>query len=126
MAGGIYPGKPFSPNWKCVVFSALIAGGYWFLPPKNWFVLAFLLWAPYVTLSWYDYAYNCTDKMKPTVVPFGRYVFLPFKPDGYKAEYAKLAQAQLDTMDRVDHVAGWTLVVIALGVLVWKARARGA
>lgn len=124
MAGGIYPGRPFSPNWKCVVFSALIAGGYWFLPPKNWFVLAFLLWAPYVALSWYDHMYACADKMGPTLIPFGRYLFLPFKPDGYKAEYRKMADAQIRTMDRVDHAAAWTLLVAALAVVFWYTRAR--
>ena len=118
MAGGLYEGRPFAFNVKCILFTAALAGGYWFLPSKNLIVLLVLLWLPYVAMAWYDYTYDCANKMGPTVIPFGRYLFLPFKPDGYKAEYSKLAQAQLDTMDRVDrataHVIGWTAVVAAI------------
>jgi len=117
MAGGIYEGRPFSLNWKCVVFSALLAGGYWVLPPKNWIVLAFLIWAPYIALSWYDYAYDCRDKLQPTVVPWGRYLWLPFKPPEYKAAFDKMAQSQIDTMDRVDHLATFTLLLVLLALL---------
>lgn len=118
MAGGIYPGRPFALNWKCVVFSALISGGYWFLPPRNWFVLAFLLWAPYIVLSWYDFAYDCRDKLQPTIVPFGRTLWLPFKPPEYKAAFNKMAQSQIDAMDRVDHLATFTLLLVLLGLLL--------
>jgi hypothetical protein len=102
-----------------VVFSALLAGGYWFLPPKNWFVLAFLIWAPYIALAWYDYAYDCRDKLQPTIVPWGRALWLPFKPPGYKAAFDKMAQSQIDTMDRVDHLATFTLLLVMLGGLGW-------
>lgn len=111
MAGGLYPGRPFSFNLKCVVFTAAVCGGYWFLPPRRLWALAFLAWLPYVAMAWYDHAYDCRDKMDPTLVPFGRRLFLPFKPGAYKREYSKMAQAQLDLMSRVDHVVGWTLAV---------------
>lgn len=120
MAGGLYEGRPFSFNVKCIVFTVLAAGGYWYLPPRNLWVLFVLLWLPYVVMAWYDYMYDCSDKMQPTVVPFGRYLFLPFKPPGYKAEYAKMAQRQLGVMDRVDHVVGWILLVS----LVWYSVRR--
>lgn len=116
MAGGLYPGRPFSFNVKCIVFTAVVAGGYWFLPPRNWAVLFVTLWVPYVAMAWYDYMYDCSDKMGPTIVPFGRYLFLPFKPPGYKEEYNKMAQSQKDTMRRLDHVVGWTLLI---GVTWW-------
>ena len=115
MAGGIYPGRPFSFNVKCIVFTAAVAGGYWWLPPRSWWVLLMLLWLPYVAMAWYDYKYDCRDKMMPTIVPFGRWLFLPFKPAGYKAEYGKMAQGQLDTMNRLDHAVAWTVLVVALG-----------
>jgi hypothetical protein len=92
MAGGIFPGAPFKFNIKCVIFSLAIAGGYWYLPPKNFWVLFFLIWFPYIALAWYDYSYNCRDKLGPTVVPFGRYFWLPFKPQGYKDEFTKMAE----------------------------------
>lgn len=114
MAGGLYPGRPFAFNIKCIVFTAAIAGGYWWLPPRSVLTLLFLLWLPYVAMAWYDYMYDCRDKMQPTLFPFGRHLFLPFKPPGYQAEMNKLAQSQLDAMDRLDHVAGWTLAVAAV------------
>jgi hypothetical protein len=118
MSGGIYAGRPFAFNLKCIVFTAAAAGGYWFLPPRRLWVLLLLLWLPYVAMAWYDYTYDCNDKMQPTLVPFGRYVFLPFKPPGYRAEYGKLAQARVDTMARLDHAAGWTLVALAAALVL--------
>lgn len=122
MAGGLYPGRPFSFNLKCIVFTAAVAGGYWYLPPRRWWALALLLWLPYIAMAWYDYAYDCRDKMQPTLVPFGRAVFLPFKPEGYRREYSKMAQAQLDTMSRLDHAVGWTLLVGAASWLLLLRR----
>jgi hypothetical protein len=114
MAGGIFPGAPFQFNIKCVIFSAMLAGGYWFLPPRNYFVLFFLLWFPYIAMAWYDYMYECRNKLGPTIVPFGRYMWLPFKPPQYQAEYNKMSESQIGTMSRVDHVVGWTIVILVL------------
>lgn len=120
MSGGVYPGRPFAFNVKCIAFTAVVAGGYWFLPPRQWWVLAVLLWLPYIAMAWYDYSYECRDKMQPTLVPFGRYLFLPFKPPGYQAEFGRMAQAQKDAMDRVDHVAGWTLVSVVVAWALYR------
>lgn len=114
MAGGIFPGRPFAWNIKCIIFTMFIAGGYWYLPPKNIFVLIFLLWLPYVALAWYDYSYNCQDKIMPTLFPFGRQLFLPFKPAGYKQEFEKMPKEQIETMNRIDHVFTWSLLIIAI------------
>ena len=123
MAGGLYPGRPFSFNVKCIAFTAAVAGGYWWLPPRRWWALALLLWLPYVAMAWYDYTYDCADKMQPTIVPFGRWLFLPFKPPGYAAEYRKMAQAQLDAMSRLDHAVGWTVVASVVALALWRTRA---
>lgn len=125
MSGGLYPGNPFAFNVKCIVFTAAIAGGYWFLPPRAWWALALLLWLPYVAMAWYDHWYDCNDKLRPTVVPFGRTLFLPFKPEPYKREFHKMAQAQIDVMNSVDHVAGWTLVsALAAGTFYLWTRGK--
>lgn len=118
MSGGIFPGRPFQFNLKCIVFTVIIAGGYWFLPYRNLFVLIFLLWLPYVAMAWYDYSYDCRDKLLPTAFPFGRWIFLPFKPQGYKDEFNKLTPEQIKTMDNVDHVVGWSLLMAAIIFLV--------
>ena len=112
MSGGIFPNYPFHFNIKCIIFTLFIAGGYWFLPRKNYFVLLFLLWFPYVSLAWYDYSYRCQDKMQPTIVPFGRYIFLPFKPPDYKKAYDKLPPEAIQSMDNLDHIVGWSLLII--------------
>jgi hypothetical protein len=122
MAGGLFPGYPFKFNLKCVVFTALLAGGYWYLPPKNFVVLALLLWLPYIALAWYDYAYKCTPALGPTLVPFGQYVWLPFKPPSYKAEYARDTQLQ-EAYRRMDHLIGWT-ILIGLVVFVTMYRRK--
>lgn len=115
MSGGIFPGRPFAWNIKCIIFTLIIAGGYWYLPRKNIWILIFLLWIPYVSLAWYDYSYDCLDKMKPTIFPFGRYIFLPFKPEGYKREFAKLPPEQIKQMDNIDHIFTWTILIGVLG-----------
>ena len=120
MAGGIFPGAPFKFNIKCVLFTAAIAGGYWYLPPKNFWVLFILLWLPYIALAWYDYSYNCRDKLGPTVVPFGRYFWLPFKPQGYKDEFNKMADEQIQVMNKVDHLVGWSVLIGVLIVFLRK------
>lgn len=114
MAGGIFPGYPFEPNWKCVVFTAIIAGGYWFLPPQNWLVFFFLLILPYVAMAWYDYIYQCKYKLKPTLVPFGRTLFLPLKPKEYQDEFKTLPPEAIAAMNTLDHSVSWILFVVCL------------
>ena len=115
MSGGIFPNYPFHFNIKCIIFTIIIAGGYWYLPHKNYLVLILLLWLPYILLAWYDYSYNCQDKMMPTIIPFGRYIFLPFKPKGYQDEYKKLPPEAIRAMDTLDHITGWTIFILVLG-----------
>jgi hypothetical protein len=114
MTGGIFPGKPFKLNIKCIIFTAMLAGSYWYLPPKNKWILLLLLWLPYIMLAYYDYAYDCqTNKLEPTAIPFGRVLWLPFKPQGYKDKYNNLSEETKSSYDKVDHIALWTLLVIA-------------
>ena len=124
MAGGLFPGKPFKFNIKCIVFTAMLAGGYWFLPKKNLFILLFLLWFPYIAMAWYDYSYDCKNKLEPTAVPFGRAIWLPFKPPGYKQAYEDLPPEKKAIMDQVDHVAGWTILIALLSFVVIKNISR--
>jgi hypothetical protein len=114
MAGGIFPGRPFNLNIKCIIFTAIIAGGYWYFPSKNYYVLFFLLWLPYVAMAWYDYSYDCKDKLMPTLIPYGRYLFLPFKPPGYKTEFEKMTKDQIESMNRLDHITTWTILIILI------------
>lgn len=120
MAGGLFPGHPFSLNLKCIIFTAILAGGYWFAPHKNLWVLAFLIWFPYIALAWYDYSYNCQDKLGPTLVPFGRYIWLPFKPPGYKKAFDELPPEQIQAMKTLDHLVLWTGLATATAYFLLK------
>jgi hypothetical protein len=114
MAGGIFEGRPFNWNIKCIIFTAVVASGYWYLPSKSMWVLILLLWLPYVALAWYDYAYDCNDIIMPTLFPLGRKIFLPFKSPGYKAEFEKLPADQIKRMDELDHLVTWTLLIAGI------------
>ena len=120
MAGGIFPGHPFALNIKCIIFTAILAGGYWFAPHKNLWVLSFLIWFPYIALAWYDYSYNCQDKLEPTLVPFGRYIWLPFKPPGYKKAFDELPPEQIQAMNKLDHIVLWTGLAVATAYFLLK------
>jgi hypothetical protein len=119
MAGGIFPNYPFHFNVKCIIFTLLIVLGYWYFPPKNIIVLLFLLWIPYISLAWYDYSYGCVDKMQPTIIPFGRYIFLPFKPAEYKKKFRELPKSAIRSMDRADHITGWSILIILISIGVY-------
>jgi hypothetical protein len=114
MSGGIFPTRSFNWNIKCIIFTLLIAGGYWYLPHHNIYILFFLLWIPYVSMAWYDYLYDCKDKMQPTLFPFGRYIFLPFKPRGYQEEFKKMDKKQIQSMDSLDHIFTWILFICVI------------
>lgn len=123
MAGGEYiNGKPFALNVKCIVVSLTLAAAYWWLPPRSFWVVAGILWTSYVSLSWYDELYKCSDKMKPTVFPLGRMVFLPFKPPAYQEEMKNLTPEQLKVMDRVDHAAMFTILFCAMMVVLGQLK----
>jgi hypothetical protein len=116
MTGGIFPGQPLALNIKCVIFSILIAGGYWYLPHKSIPVLVALLYFPYLALAWYDYIYKCEYKLQPTLFPFGRWLYLPFKPQEYKDEYKNLS------VDSKEKIARWDrfFVLVILGLVLVK------
>jgi len=120
MAGGLFPGHPFALNLKCIIFTLILAAGYWFAPHKNLWVLAFLIWSPYIALAWYDYSYKCQDKLKPTIVPFGRYIWLPFKPPGYKEEFDKLEPEKIQAMDKLDHIVIWSIIAILISIWILR------
>jgi hypothetical protein len=120
MAGGLFPGHPFALNLKCIIFTFILAAGYWFAPHKNLWVLAFLIWSPYIALAWYDYSYKCQDKLKPTIVPFGRYIWLPFKPPGYKEEFDKLEPEKIQAMDKLDHIVIWSIIAILISIWILR------
>jgi hypothetical protein len=57
---------PPAVNVKCIIFTALLASGYWFLPSRNKWVLVALAYFPYLALAWYDWIYACQHNFGPT------------------------------------------------------------
>ena len=53
-------------NWKCIVLTLALSGGYWFLPHRNKWVLLGLLYFPYIALAYYDHWYACKRNLGPT------------------------------------------------------------
>lgn len=116
MAGGLFDDQPFSLNIKCVLFTLFLAGGYWYLPYKNIYVLLALLYFPYLALAWYDYAYKCqVGLLQPTTfLPFSEYVYLPFKSPDYKERYENLPAARKEYMRFISAVLGGVALLIFL------------
>ena len=86
MAG--WPFRDFSLNPKCVALSSAMVAAYWYLPCKydqnaNRSAAAIAV-ASYVGLAWYDYYYNCSDKMKPGFIsPVTRWIKPPIEAGVY-------------------------------------------
>lgn len=82
---------------------ALIASAaVWSVPTGNKYWLIVLLYLPYLIMAWYDYAINCRFRMNPTVFPFGRWIYLPFKPPSYKRKYDHLDEKVLKNIIAFD------------------------
>ena len=81
MAGGV-GGRPFAFNTKCLVLSGALGAGYWFLPPKNWYVLGGIVVGSYVGLAWYDELYDCRDRLRVGVLtPFTKWMKPAIDPE---------------------------------------------
>lgn len=120
MAGGVFPGQPLSLNPKCIIFSLLLAGGYWYLPQKNIAVLVALLYFPYLAMAWYDYIYDCKNRLQPTIFPFGRWLYLPFKPPDYKERFENLSSESKQTIAKWDRF--FLLLIIGVILVIFSTR----
>lgn len=64
MAGGIFTSRPFEPNIKCIVFGTILILLYlWISPDPNYYLLPLIFVAAYVAMAWYDYFYNCEQRL---------------------------------------------------------------
>ena len=64
-------------NLKCIVFTIALVTGYWLLPPRNKWVLAGLLYFPYLAMAHYDYRYACKRNLGATYLAM---FYEPLKP----------------------------------------------
>lgn len=81
MAGGIYINQPFSPNIKCIIYGFWMMSVYWFMPcEKNVYLLPAIFIMSYIGMSWYDYKYECTNKLYTGSQGIIGVLDSPFKP----------------------------------------------
>lgn len=63
MGGGIFTGRPFVYNPKCIVFSFYSSLLYYAGGGRNPLLIALIFIMSYVLLAWYDFTYECKDFM---------------------------------------------------------------
>ena len=91
----------------CLILSLV----FYYLPKKNKFAMAFLLYLPYFVLAWYDFLMNCKFRMQPTIFPFGRFIYLPFKPAPYKKRFDNLDPVVLKNIINFDKYVTVSLIL---------------
>lgn len=108
------------PSWnlKCIVFTLLLAAGYWLLPPRNKWILLALLYLPYIAMAWYDDHYQCSrDRFGAT---FLHHFYFYYKPADYKAKYACLTPTSKRLILAVDLAIILVLLALAPRFLAWR------
>ncbi len=87
-------------------------------PARNITTLVLALYLPYIVMAWLDYGLRCSFKMNPTIFPFGRWVYLPFKPPPYKKKFETLDPKVLANIRAFDkYVAILVLILVTLYVV---------
>lgn len=79
---GPFTKAAFHPNIKCIIFSGIMMGAYWFLPAnKNIYLLPIIFIFSYVAIGWYDQIYKCDRKLYTgSASDFGTILDSIFKP----------------------------------------------
>lgn len=63
MSGGIFTGRPFVYNPKCIAFSFYSSLLFYAGGGRNPLLIALIFIMAYVLLAWYDWSYECKDFM---------------------------------------------------------------
>ena len=63
MGGGIFTGRPFVYNPKCVAFSFYSSLLFYAGGGRNPLLITLIFIIAYVMLAWYDFTYECEDFM---------------------------------------------------------------
>ena len=91
-----------------------------YLPTKNKTILILSLYFPYFIIAWYDFFANCSFRMNPTIFPFGRFIYLPVKPDSYKRRFDELDPVVKANISNFDKYIGVSIIVGGIGYALWK------
>lgn len=101
-------------------YATILSTLIWILPKKRKTILVLALYLPYFILAWYDYFANCSFRMNPTIFPFGRFIYLPVKPDPYKRRFDELDPVVKANIANFDKYVGVSLIVGMIGYGLWK------
>jgi hypothetical protein len=64
MAGGLFTGREFEPNIKCIVIGVVLILLYlWIAPQPNYYIIPIIFVVAYVAVAWYDYYYSCKQRL---------------------------------------------------------------
>ncbi len=112
---------PPALNLKCIIFTGLLASGYWYLPARNKYVLVALLYFPYLAMAWYDWIYACKHNFGPTYLA---HFYSWAKPQNSKQIeiYKKWAPSIKKTVQNVDIAVVVCLLILLPFFLTWKPR----
>lgn len=69
--------EPPTFNAKCIALTIASAALYWYLPPKNKWILLFIASSVYLAIAWYDHVFACQRHMGPTYLSL---FYIWFKP----------------------------------------------
>lgn len=112
-------GTPLYVNEKCLLFSAFVLAVYFLPHPKVWqhtFIVGFVLASlAYVLLAWYDYIYDCNDRLRPTILGW---MWGWAKPPHYSKEFEDLPVKYKKIVRTVDIVVLVILIVLAFSPYV--------
>lgn len=110
---------PPALNLKCIVFTLLLASGYWYLPSRNKYVLAALAYFPYLALAWYDWIYACQHNFGPTYLA---HFYSWAKPQGSRQIkiYKNWAPEIKQKVQFVDISIAVLLLLLLPGFIAWK------
>lgn len=128
MAGGIFANYPFELNAKCVIFSLIIIGIFFYSPPNMsiaWqLMISFILFiVAYVAMAWYDYQFQCTKlALKKSASGLG--ITGKFKPEAHtesQLDRTKMTPEEI----RLDYILITLLHLLIISPLLLYIGIRG-
>lgn len=106
---------------RYIIFGLLFSIFIHFTPRKNYFILGAVLYFPYLIMAYYDFFFNCDyKKLQPSPLPFGRLIYVPFKPKDYRDREAMLCPDGKMVWDFIDRVAFFIIIGVLFVVVFGK------
>ena len=113
---------PITGNVKCIIISVFLALFYWYIPPKNKYVLLGILYITYILIAYYDFFYDCRKgEFGPT---FLKTYYEWSKPKNSKQSiiYSNLCSNKKNLIMIVDIIVFILLIIFTPIFLRWKPK----